>query len=67
MQTPAQEFRSFNELMAKLGYFLYRWSTLALQLNDGIIAARERLHQSATKIKGTFAERGLSTNGVQKS
>lgn len=57
MHMPVDELRTFNELMSKVGMFLYRWSTLEQQLNEGVVDARKRLQHNSYKVKGTFAER----------
>ena len=50
-------FVSFADLMAKVGYFMFYWSTLEQALTEGISAAKATAGQQAGRVCGTFAER----------
>jgi hypothetical protein len=48
---------TFNDLMAKVGYFLFHWSSFELALADAIVEARRQLKHDPAAVKGAFRER----------
>ena len=50
-------FITFADLMAKVGYLLFHWSTLEQGLSEAIMEARTTLGRPATRVNGAFSDR----------
>ena len=55
--SPDGPFVTFSDLMAKVGYFLFHWSSLEKALTDAIGDARSGAGRPSARVAGTFSER----------
>lgn len=50
-------FVPLSDLMAKVGYLLFHWSTLEQALTEAILQARAAVGEPKSRVVGTFVER----------
>ena len=48
---------TFNDLMASVGNFLFRWSTLEQYLSEAILSAQSLQPNGTSRVKGSFEKR----------
>jgi hypothetical protein len=54
---PGRPFVRFSDLMSKVGYFLFCWSSLEKALTDAIRETRSGAGRPCDRVVGTFSER----------